>query len=262
MVLLALLILMSGLFLTQVLHPYILDESLPRDVREWLYHYYGSTARASLTMFEATLSGCWPNYSRKMVEDVNPWFIVFWAFYIGGIVFAVTRVITATFIRETLDVAGQQADILVYERMRNRDTYLKKLQLFFSEADVSGDGFVDQWEFDAIMTNPRVRSWLSELELEVHETYALFNLIDDGDGRITYDEFIDGVVRLKGQARCVDVVAIHRDLERVSHLLTLVSDHLGIFDPRPASQSTPVTSVSLTLKPITTGTEISPKPVE
>lgn len=40
-------------------------------------------------------------------------------------------------------------------------------------------------------------------------------MLDDGDGQITYEEFIIGVSRLKGQARAVDLIAKHFDTKRI-----------------------------------------------
>merc|ERR1712045_493036 len=61
--------------------------------------------------------------------------------------------------------------------------------------------------------NPRVKTWLQVLGLEVHETKSLFRLLDNGDGLITVDDFMKGVTRLKGQSRSVDVIAIQHDVD-------------------------------------------------
>merc|ERR1719221_872396 len=121
MALLAMIIMISGLLMCQFLRAFILDEREPMATRKWVYEMYGSTARATLTMFEATMSGCWPNYSRTLIEEVSPWFGLFFVVYIAGVVFAVTRVISAIFLRETLQVASQQADMLVAEMKMDRD---------------------------------------------------------------------------------------------------------------------------------------------
>lgn len=241
MALMSMIIIASALFLCQLLQEVMLDEAFGDDLRRWVFYNYGSSTRATYTLFEATFSGCWPNYSRKMVDEINPLYSVFWILYIAGAVFAITRIISATFVKETLNVAGQQSDLMVYERMRNKDRYVKQLKQFFIEADQSGDGKVDRDEFDEIMSNPKVLAWLQALELEVHETYALFNLIDDGDGEISCDEFLQGVVRLKGQARCVDVVAILRDVSRIhsrlEQLNSFIYDQFGVEVPPPVHKT-------------------------
>ena len=46
---------------------------------------------------------------------------------------------------------------------------------------------------------------------DVHESTALFHILDDGDGGVTLDEFIDGMVRCKGPARAIDQASVRRN---------------------------------------------------
>merc|ERR1719150_1134220 len=102
---------------------------------------------------------------------------------------------------------------MIAESMRKHQAYLTKLEQFFADADTSGDGLISFEELQGIIADPQVEIWLRILGLEVHETTLLFNLIDDGDGLITIDEFLRGVTRLKGQSRSLDVIAIQHQIE-------------------------------------------------
>ena len=48
--------------------------------------------------------------------------------------------------------------------------------------------------------------------MDVHESEALFRLLDDGDGCVTLDEFINGILRCKGAARAIDQLALHAEV--------------------------------------------------
>merc|ERR1712046_405026 len=74
-------------------------------------------------------------------------------------------------------------------------------------------------EFERVMSQTDVQHYLSSLDLEIHEYQLLFDLLDDGDGVITYDEFIEGLSRLKGQARTLDLVALQLDLKKVLQIM-------------------------------------------
>jgi len=232
MVLLFLLILMSGLFLCQFLADYILEDRNPFETREWVYTYYGGAARATLTMFEATMSGCWPNYSRTLIEDVSPWYALFFVFYIAGVVFAVTRVISAIFLRETMQVASQQADMLVAEMKMDRDKLVAKLRVFFEQMKKSADGMVDREEFEAMLKEPKVRMWFRGLDLHIHEYVSLYNLINTNDlnGTISLDDFVDGVSRLKGQARSVDILSVGMDVRKIKEQVEDIANSLITLD--------------------------------
>merc|ERR1719409_205907 len=93
MVLLGIIMCLAGNILVQTLADSIVDQDLSMDLRMWLYKYYGTSSRGMYTMFEVTLSGCWPNYSRRMIEEVHQAFCIFWLFYVTVVVFAVIRII-------------------------------------------------------------------------------------------------------------------------------------------------------------------------
>jgi len=209
-----------------------LEDRNPFETREWVYTYYGGAARATLTMFEATMSGCWPNYSRTLIEDVSPWYALFFVFYIAGVVFAVTRVISAIFLRETMQVASQQADMLVAEMKMDRDKLVAKLRVFFEQMKKSADGMVDREEFEAMLKEPKVRMWFRGLDLHIHEYVSLYNLINTNDlnGTISLDDFVDGVSRLKGQARSVDILSVGMDVRKIKEQVEDIANSLITLD--------------------------------
>jgi len=219
-VVLFIVILMGGLFMSQSLSEYIADDREPLNTRNWAYTYYGGSARATLTMFEITLSGCWPNYSRRLVEEVSAWYVLFFIFYIAGVVFAVTRIITAIFLRDTLQAADSESDRVIIELQHTRRDLMRQLEDFFKEADKSSDGLVDRDEFEQMLQKPNVRLWLRSMGLVVNEYVALFNLIDSGSGSISFQEFMDGVQRLKGNARSIDMLGISLEMGRVRQTLS------------------------------------------
>lgn len=224
MVLLGMIMAMGGMFLCRLLQSFIMDESNDYGQRVWVWKYYGSSLRAMYTMFEMTLAGCWPTYVRPILDHVSPWYAVFFMSYILGVVFAVIRIITAIFLKRTLQVASQDEELMVSEKLKERESYLRKLRIFFEEADASGDGAISLDEFEKILANPKVRPWFQLLELEFHEADHLFKLLDDGDGLITIDDFIEGLLRLKGHAWSIDVVSLQREVGKVNTQLSDLQD--------------------------------------
>jgi len=199
----------------KLLEEYIDNGDNRYDVRLWCWTHYGTSLRAMYTMYEITLAGCWPNYVRPLFDHVSAWYVVFFVFYITFVVFAVIRIITAIFLKETLDAANNDASVMIAEKTKKRKVFLKKLTAVFEHADVSGDGVLSYDELVRIFKDPAVRTYFSALELDVHEVSMLFDVMDNGDGSITYDEFIQGVTRLRGQARGLDVVVLQRDIEKL-----------------------------------------------
>eukprot|EP00931_Biecheleriopsis_adriatica_P045096 TRINITY_DN25845_c0_g1_i1.p1 TRINITY_DN25845_c0_g1~~TRINITY_DN25845_c0_g1_i1.p1 ORF type:complete len:549 (-),score=86.14 TRINITY_DN25845_c0_g1_i1:99-1745(-) len=219
MVLLFICMTMAGLTLGTLLEDYILDESMPYEWRFWVWKHYGSSHSAIYSMYEVTLAGCWPNYVRPLIENVSGAYAVFFATYVALVCFAILRVISAIFLKETLTAAQADQDIVMQERMSKKEKYSTKLHIAFLKMDESGDGMISRDEFKVIMHDPLVQNIMHLLELEVHEGDMLFDILDDGDGHISYDEFIGGVMRLKGTARSLDMIALRNDLHKLRNEL-------------------------------------------
>eukprot|EP00913_Durusdinium_trenchii_P028265 g26494.t1 len=87
-----------------------------------------------------------------------------------------------------------------------------------------------------ILSNDKVAAYFQTLDLDVHEGAALFHLLDNGDGEVTLDEFIDGIMRCKGPARAIDQVAMHADLKQLDIKLAKMARYFNHFDLSPRSK--------------------------
>merc|ERR1712048_949268 len=109
---------MGALMMSNLLDGFIRNESEDYEMRHWVWRHYGTSTRALYTMFEFTLSGCWPGYARPIMEEVSYAFAPFFIIYVCFVLFAVLRVITAIFLKETMDTANNDTEMLIAERAR------------------------------------------------------------------------------------------------------------------------------------------------
>merc|ERR1719517_122247 len=56
---------------------------------------------------------------------------------------------------------------------------------------------------------------LQVLELEMYEVSALYNLLEDGEGEVSFEEFLSGAMRLKGNARSIDAITIAHEQNKI-----------------------------------------------
>mmetsp|Transcript_73920 Transcript_73920/g.214128 ORF Transcript_73920/g.214128 Transcript_73920/m.214128 type:complete len:146 (+) Transcript_73920:1-438(+) len=138
------------------------------------------------------------------------------------------RIITALFLRDTLAVASADTEMVIQEKQKEKARYAQHLLDFFEAADTSGDGNLTYDEFEAILQDERVQHYLAWLELDARESKQLFKLLDDGDQEVSVDEFVRGALRLKGQARSQDVIAIMHDCHKIMKKLTDVEANIAL----------------------------------
>ncbi|CAJ1425971.1 unnamed protein product [Effrenium voratum] len=220
MVLLGVFMTMGALMMGNLLQAFILDENLELADRQWLWSRYGTAYRATYTLFEITFAGNWPTSVRPVLDMASHAFVFFFAFYVTVVVFAVIRVISAVFLKDTFDAAQNDAEQQVIDKLRLKAQYVNKLEAIFQAIDETGRGMISQERLTNILANPKVAAYFETLGLDVHEGRALFHLLDNGDGEVTLDEFIDGIMRCKGNARAIDQVAMHADLKMLDRKIS------------------------------------------
>jgi hypothetical protein len=225
-VLLTLIMVAAGILMAQLATGYIEDEEAPLEFRHWVYRHYGTGLRSTYTMFEATLSGGWPNYARTLIEEVSPWFCVFWICYVLIVVFAVIRVITALFLQKTMEAARGDEEMMLMQKLREKETYVSKIKKFLDDADENGDGTMDRDELNHLLEHPDIQKSLHGLGLEQHEVVGVFGVLDDGDGVVSHDEFIAGCMRLTGGARAIDSVLIMHEQNKMASKITHLSHQI------------------------------------
>ncbi|CAL1169364.1 unnamed protein product [Cladocopium goreaui] len=211
---------MGALLLGNMLQEYVIDDTFSREDREWIWRRYGTTFQAMYTLFEITFAGNWPTSARPVMEKVSPYFVLFFIPYICIVVFAIIRVIGAVFLKDTLDAAQNDAEQLVIDRLRLKEQYVNKLEGIFRAIDETGNGLISEERLSSILSNPKVAAYFQTLDLDVHKSAALFHILDNGDGEVTLDEFIDGIMRCKGPARAIDQVAMHAELKQLDAKVT------------------------------------------
>lgn len=216
MILLAVFMSMGALVMGNLLLIFVENQEANPEDRLWIWTRYGTAYRALYTLYEVTFAGNWPTNARPVMEKVSHAYVFFFLLYVTLVVFAVIRVITAIFLKDTLDAAQNDAEQLVLDRMNKKAKYVEQLEAVFKAIDQRGDGTVSEERLQELLAHPEVAAYFNVLDLDVQETSVFFHIIDNGDGEVTLDEFIDGILRCKGNARAVDSMAIRADLKKLT----------------------------------------------
>merc|ERR1712048_834865 len=203
-----------GMFVSQMLQPYIQESSNDLETRIEVYKSWGTFTRAMVTMFEITLAN-WGPPCRFLMDHVNEWWAFFFLFYKCSIGFAVVQVITSVFIQQTFKVASHDEEVMIQERNMATNAYLKNLERLFQVLDESGDGIITQEEFESVLDDKRVRNWFAAIEVDVDEASELFHILDNGDGQIELNDFIRGMKTIKGFAKGTDMWSLMVEIKGI-----------------------------------------------
>lgn len=199
-----------ALLINQIVVHFYLTVDDPADVqhRTVIFLYFGSFSRAIFTMFELTLGNFGP-IARSLHENVSEWFMLFSMFHKVTVGFAVISIINGIFIQETFKVASLDDNVLVWQKSMARKMHAHKMRSFVNMADTSGTGRIDMDEFQATLAIEQVSTWLAAQGLDAECAATLFMLLDnDEEGYLTVEQIVNGVEKLKGSARSIDLAKL------------------------------------------------------
>merc|ERR1719421_715011 len=129
LIIVGLIVLIGAIFVSQLVQPWILDETQPNDIRLHAFRYFGTFPRACFSMFEITIAlGAWSKIARPLVEDVSPMFGVFFVTYVFGVTFAIMRIVTAIFLKETLKAAQADDEMMLRRQLEKEGEYVDQLR--------------------------------------------------------------------------------------------------------------------------------------
>merc|ERR1712217_989630 len=111
-------------------------------------------------------SGCWPNYARILVEDVSHWFVFFFVFYIGGVSFAMMRIVAALFLKETMRVAEHSDREKALQGIAK--TFQSTRRLAEAIAEKAGGADLTFAEMLQALSQPVAAECLSSMDLAKH----------------------------------------------------------------------------------------------
>lgn len=233
-VLLAIVMLIGSILITMTLQSFLQEEGEDDEVRREVYKYFGSFSRSCITLFEITIApGTWSGPGRTVIFGVDRNYTFFFLGYLMFVSFAMIRVITAIFLKDTLSAAAKDSDLIMAEQNRDQK-YVKQIRMVFSEMDKGGNGSINLSELNTGLQDQKIREQLASIGVSHHEVKGLFTLMDDGDDEITFAEFLTGTMRLKNANKGVDLVSLlYENKKLLSRVLGIGSqvdklrEHLG-----------------------------------
>mmetsp|Transcript_108698 Transcript_108698/g.350920 ORF Transcript_108698/g.350920 Transcript_108698/m.350920 type:complete len:641 (-) Transcript_108698:88-2010(-) len=179
-----------------------------------VHRQFGSLGRTVYSLVQAMLGGVSWGVCCDALLTID-WFSgALFFFYVAFTILAVMNIITGVFVDNAVETARTQRDFLIQKEMELKEKYAQEMRDLFMEMDKDGSGTIGLEEINEYLEDPRVQGYFAALGLDPNDTERLFKLIDDdGSGDVDVGEFLDGCLRLKGQARSIDIYSLMHDMK-------------------------------------------------
>lgn len=214
LVLIFTMMLFIAVVLANFLSSFIRDADQEVEIRMQAYLKWGSFWRALLSMFEITFAN-WGPHCWFLVDNVNElwgFFFIVWRTIVG---FAVIQVITSVFIQHTFKTAQGDEDVMIQDKIKATECYMTHLDNLFTELDHNETGFFTKEDLEKALRHPRVKGWFAALEIDASDAPELFVMLDNGDGEVNKEEFLDGLRQIKGAAKRMDQLRVMKDCQAI-----------------------------------------------
>eukprot|EP00746_Dinoflagellata_sp_MGD_P011033 gnl/MRDRNA2_/MRDRNA2_123006_c0_seq1.p1 gnl/MRDRNA2_/MRDRNA2_123006_c0~~gnl/MRDRNA2_/MRDRNA2_123006_c0_seq1.p1 ORF type:complete len:415 (-),score=91.73 gnl/MRDRNA2_/MRDRNA2_123006_c0_seq1:381-1625(-) len=205
-------------------------DSSDKDIKEW----FGSLPGAMFTLFQIMTLEAWAEIARS-VWETEQWYMTFTILiFIGICSFAIMNTVMAVIVEHTLGEAMEQRDELIKKAEKELHEAANGLLEMFKSADTDRSGLLGKDEFVAALTGPEARRLLQQLDvgedfsvLAQEEIGLLFDTIDvDGSNGLNPQEFVDGMMQMRGPARSRRVFELHCNLMKMRLAMQTSHDHL------------------------------------
>lgn len=213
-VLLLLIVYTFAILFTQVVNDYMQDTNTTMTLEEWELgrRYFSSLPKAMLCLYMSIANGVsWEQVIIPLNAVSVVWDFMF-LFYIAFATLAVLNVITGVFCQSAIDSAQSDHEMVIQSIMNNKDAHIEKIRMLFSEIDEDESGVITYQMFEKGIRSQDVKTYFESIDLDVWDAWTFFKLLDmDSGGAVEIEEFLMGCLRLRGNAKAMDIAKLCHD---------------------------------------------------
>mmetsp|Transcript_128567 Transcript_128567/g.357924 ORF Transcript_128567/g.357924 Transcript_128567/m.357924 type:complete len:418 (+) Transcript_128567:1-1254(+) len=186
------------------------------DVHKDLFKYYGSLRDTMLTLFMSITGGAdWEDLVAPLTYFSKVYVLGFVAFQVF-LAFGLLNIINAIFLESTSRIAEIDWELAIQDQLDRENSAINQLRQIMHSADGDHSGTITKGELEVKLQDGGFRSQLAYLEADAVALRGLHNLLDrDGTGEADVEELVYGLMRLKGNAKGMDVAALMHESFRI-----------------------------------------------
>jgi len=201
---------------------------------EQVQRYYGSIAKTMATLFESITGGDWTVMAEPVCQ-LSWTFYAIWYSYTGFVTFGLLNVFTGIFVESATHAANADREIVMQAQMEEESSYLNQIRVIFKRVDADNSGNMTETELVYLFEQEDFKEQMQYLGIHPTEAAGLFKLLDDDQsGSVSIEEFLSGCIRLKGQAKAVDMITLLFETNKINHKVAkthqMVSDLIESLD--------------------------------
>merc|ERR1719161_467270 len=196
------------------------------EVRDFLMTSFKDVPQGMLTLFQAMSGGFDWGELYDPLKEVGDWYRFLFLFFYFFTVLGILNIVTGLFCEGAAENARHERGQKELEEMRKNIKIQKAIRSIFKALDADGSGRVDAAEFQWIVQDQQMLDYFAQMSLDPSEVAELFFLLDrDCTGEVDIDEFVGGLMQIKGGASMSDLAMLVFEHRRLVSEFRIFRDH-------------------------------------
>ncbi|KAF4675085.1 hypothetical protein FOL47_008260 [Perkinsus chesapeaki] len=178
------------------------------------------------TLFQVLTLDTWADTVARPLMVHLPRIGLYFVAFITVVVFVLMNLVTAVVVENAFAIAqtDEEQQARVKQAQKRKD--ILDLKDLFMELDTDGSGELDIKEFNEALGNQKIADKIASLGVEREDMQDIWDLMDNGDGHLTIEEFTGGLRKLKGGARPKEVLVLLKGLRQALVNTNSLSDQV------------------------------------
>ncbi|CAE7560413.1 para [Symbiodinium sp. CCMP2592] len=194
---------------------------------ETVWFYFPTLAYSMFTLFQFMTFDSWAGPAREIIA-VMPEAAALILFFLGVAGIVLFNLMTAIVVKNAFDAAEADEEAKAQQQVQNQATMAADLREMFQALDEDGSGTLSREEFTDVLDDVMFIRHMKKLDIDLEELPDIFDILDDGDGNITTEEFCMGLTRLQGVAMSRDMLRCTSRNMQLNALFAQVSECMGV----------------------------------
>lgn len=187
---------------------------------------FGSLFYTMFTLFQFMTFDSWAIVARPIIYKMPLALPIFFLFLgIAGIV--LVNLMTAIVVKNAFEAADADEEAKAQQQVQQQAKMAADLRAMFEKLDEDGSGTLTREEFTDVLDDVLFIRQMKVLDIDLEELPDIFDILDDGDGNITTEEFCLGLTRLQGVAMSRDMLRCTSRNRQLNTLFDEVRTCLG-----------------------------------
>jgi len=177
--------------------------------------YFGGLLPAMFTLFQIMTFDSWAMIVRPIIYR-EPTTAILFFFFIGIAGIVLFNLMTAVVVKNSFDALTEDEEAMAQLKHLEHVKTMQELRDIFLDMDDDGSGTLSQKEFTDVLDDIAFIRKIKMMDIDLEELPDIFEILDDGDGQVSMDEFCMGLMRMQGVAMSRDTLKATQRLKKIN----------------------------------------------